>query len=288
MKKRIKIPVREYVIITLGYIILAIAIKFFLAPNKIANGGVTGIAIIINHFIPRLSVGLLMLILNGLLFILAFSVIDGEFGIRTVYASMGLSILLSVLDKFIPSTVAITHDLLLATLFGTVITGIGMGMVFNENASTGGTDILAKLLTKFKNLDIGKALLIVDLIIALISGFIFSAEIGMYGILSVILMGIIIDLVIEGLNSCKSIIVITSKNDLINKYIIEKLERGCTVFEGKGSYSGNRKEVLFTVLDRKQFIKLKNYIKEVDPKAFVIVGEAREVLGEGFKNIGDL
>ncbi|AEB75100.1 YitT family protein [Clostridium botulinum] len=287
MKENFKKNIKEYTIITLGYVILAIAIKFFLAPNKIANGGITGVAIIINYFIPKLSVGLLMVILNGALFVLAFSAIDGKFGARTVYASMGLSILLSILDKFIPPTVAATHDLLLATLFGTLITGIGMGIIFNENASTGGTDIFAKMLTKFKNIDIGKALLIVDLVIALVSGFIFSAEIGMYGILSVILMGIIIDLVIEGLNSCKSIIVISSKKDMVNKYIMEELERGCTLIQGKGAYSGNDREILFTVLDRKQFIQLKNYIKEIDPSAFIIVSEAHEVLGEGFKNIID-
>lgn len=285
MKIKLNNTVKDYIIITLGYIILAIAIKFFLAPNKIANGGITGVAIIINYFIPKLSIGLLMVILNGVLFVLAFSVIDGTFGARTVYASMGLSFLLTILDKFIPPTVAVTHDLLLATLFGTVITGIGMGIIFNKNASTGGTDIFAKMLTKFKNLDIGKALLIVDLIIALVSGFVFSAEVGMYGILSVILMGIIIDFVIEGLNSCKSIIVISSKNDMVNKFIMEELNRGCTMIQGRGAYSGQNKEVLYTVLDRKQFISLKNYIKEIDSKAFIIVSEAREVLGEGFKNI---
>ncbi|AYF53636.1 YitT family protein [Clostridium botulinum C] len=287
MKENFKKNIKEYTIITLGYVILAIAIKFFLAPNKIANGGITGVAIIVNYFIPKLSVGLLMVILNGALFILAFSAIDGEFGARTVYASMGLSILLSILDKFIPPTVAATDDLLLATLFGTLITGLGMGMIFNENASTGGTDIFAKMLTKFKNIDIGKALLIVDLIIALVSGFIFSAEVGMYGILSVILMGVIIDLVIEGLNACKSIIIISSKKDIIDKYIMEELKRGCTLIQGKGAYSGDDRQILFTVLDRKQFIKLKNYIKEIDPSAFIIVSEAHEVLGEGFKNIID-
>ncbi|KGN03361.1 membrane protein [Clostridium novyi A str. 4570] len=285
MKNKLNDTVKDYAIITLGFVIIAIAIKFFLAPNKIANGGITGVAIIINYFIPKLSVGLLMVILNGVLFILAFSVIDGTFGARTVYASMGLSVLLTILDKFIPPTVVATHDLLLATLFGTVIIGIGMGIVFNRNASTGGTDIFAKMLTKFKNLDIGKALLIVDLIIAVVSGFTFSAEIGMYGILSVILMGVIIDFVIEGLNACKSIIVITSKNDEVNKFIMEELNRGCTMIQGKGAYSGQNKEILYTVLDRKQFITLKTYIKEIDPKAFIIVSEAREVLGEGFKNI---
>ncbi|MEL7597651.1 MAG: DUF2179 domain-containing protein, partial [Clostridiaceae bacterium] len=113
----------------------------------------------------------------------------------------------------------------------------------------------------------------------------FSPELGMYALLAVILNGMIIDSVIEGLNKCKSVMVLSSKNDLINKYIIEELERGCTIFEAKGAYSGENREVLYTVLDRKQFINLKNYIREIDKTAFITVSEAHEVLGEGFKDI---
>ncbi|QGU96224.1 DUF2179 domain-containing protein [Clostridium bovifaecis] len=281
MKKHIK----EYIMITVGYIILALAIKFFLAPNKIAGGGVTGIAIIINHLIPSFSVGSLMLIMNIILFIVGFIAIGGKFGAKTIYASLGLSGLISLLDKYISPEVALTHDLLLATLFGTFLSGIGMGIVFNANASTGGTDILAKILNKFIHLDIGKSLLIVDFVVAVAAGLTFSPEIGMYGLLSVILNGITIDTVIEGMNTCKAIIVMSSKNDLINKYIIEELDRGCTLFEGKGAYSGSKIDVLYTILDRKEFIKLRNYIREIDKKAFITVSEAHEVLGEGFKDI---
>lgn len=276
--------IKDYIVITIGYIILALAIKFFLAPNKIVSGGITGIAIIINNY-TTVSVGMLTLVLNGVLFIVAFGVIGGNFGARTVYASLGLSVVLIILDKFIPKNFAVTNDLLLATLFGTFISAIGMGIIFNKNASTGGTDILAKIITKFVHLDIGKSLLVVDFVVAVAGGIAFSAEIGMYGILSVILLGITVDMVIEGLNKCKSVVVISSKNYLINKYIIEELDRGCTIFEGKGAYSGNSIDVLYTVLDRKQFIKLREYIKGIDKKAFITVSEAHEVLGEGFKDI---
>lgn len=280
MKNKIK----DYIVITIGYIIIALAIKFFLAPNKIASGGITGVAIIVNNY-TKVSIGMLTLVLNGILFIVAFSAIGGKFGARTVYASLGLSVVLIILDEFIPSDFALTNDLLLATLFGTFITAIGMGIIFNRNASTGGTDILAKILSKFIHLDIGKALLVVDFVVAVAGGFAFSAEIGMYGILSVILLGITVDMVIEGLNTCKTVVVISAKNYLINKYIIEELDRGCTIFEGKGAYSGNSVDVLYTVLDRKQFIKLREYIKGIDKKAFITVSEAHEVLGEGFKDI---
>lgn len=277
--------IREYTMVTIGYIILALAIKFFLAPNKIAGGGVTGIAIIINHLIPSFSVGSLMLIMNIILFIVGFIAIGGKFGAKTIYASLGLSGLISLLDNYISPEVALTHDLLLATLFGTFLSGIGMGIVFNANASTGGTDILAKILNKFIHLDIGKSLLVVDFVVAVAAGLTFSPEIGMYGLLSVILNGITIDTVIEGMNTCKAIIVMSSKNDLINRYIIEELDRGCTLFEGKGAYSGSKIDVLYTILDRKEFIKLRNYIREIDKKAFITVSEAHEVLGEGFKDI---
>jgi len=281
----IKKHIKEYVMITIGYVIVALAVKFFLEPNKIAGGGVMGIAIIINHLIPSISVGTLMLIMNIVLFIVGFAAIGGRFGAKTIYASLGLSGLISLLDKYISPEAALTHDLLLATLFGTFLSGIGMAIVFNENASTGGTDILAKIINKFVHLDIGKSLLIVDFVIALAAGFTFSPEIGMYGLLSVVLNGITIDNVIEGMNIAKAVVIMSSKNDLINKYIIEELDRSCTIFEGKGAYSGKKIDVLYTILGRKEFIKLKNYIKEIDKKAFISVSEAHEVLGEGFKDI---
>lgn len=280
MKKNIK----DYTMITIGYIIVAFSIKFFLAPNKIAGGGTSGIAIIISNIIPSLNIGLLMLTMDVILFTIGFILIGKSFGAKTVYAALGLSGLLSVLDAFIPDVV-VTNDLLLATLFGTFISGIGMAIVFNANASTGGTDILAKIVNKYMHFDIGKSLLLVDFFIALTSGFTFSPEIGMYGLLSVIINGITIDTVIDGMNSCKAVMVMSTKTDDINKYIIDELERGCTIFHGKGAYSGNKIDVLYTVLDRKEFIKLKNYIKEVDKRAFITVNEAKEVLGEGFKDI---
>ncbi|MCY6371277.1 YitT family protein [Clostridium ganghwense] len=281
MEKRFK----EYFWTTIGFLIVAFAIKFFLAPNKIAGGGVMGIAIIINHLIPNLSIGILMLAMNAVSFIIGIIIIGPSFGAKTIYASLAMSAVIDVLDRLIPPTTAITNDLFLATFFGTVLSGIGMGIVFNQNASTGGTDILAKIMNKFVHIDIGKALLIVDLIIAVFCGVIFEAEIGMYAIFSVILLGFIIDSVIEGLNKCKTVMVVSGKNDMINKYIIEELDRGCTIFEAKGAYSGNNREVLYTVVDRRQFIKLKNYIKEIDKRAFITVSEAHEVLGEGFKDI---
>jgi uncharacterized membrane-anchored protein YitT (DUF2179 family) len=276
--------VKEYFLITIGFLIVAISIKFFLEADRIAGGGVMGIAIIINKISPNLSVGMLMFVLNLVLFVFAFSAIGGHFGLKTIYSSLGLSGSVWILDKLVPNGI-ITTNLFLATVFGTLIGGIGMGIVFNQNASTGGTDIIAKILNKFFHIDIGKSLLIVDFIITLFAFATLGVELGMYSLLSVILLGFIIDNVIEGFNMCKQIMIISKKNEEFSKYIIQELKRGCTIFNGKGGYTWEDTYILYTVLSRSEFIKLKKYIKEVDPTAFITVSDAREVLGEGFNNI---
>jgi uncharacterized membrane-anchored protein YitT (DUF2179 family) len=277
--------VREYILITVGVLLVAIGIEFFLAPNKIAAGGVSGMAIIINYYMPSISIGSLMLIMNIILFIIAFIVIGNQFGGKTIYTSLSLSGMIWVMDKVMTPNMKVTNNLMLASIFGTFMCGIGLGIVFNQNASTGGTDILAKILNKFVHLDMGKSLLVVDFIITLLAAISFGADAGMYALLAVIINGFVIDTVIEGLNISKQIMVISSKTDSISKFIIEDLERGCTILQGKGGYSKEVTYILYTVLGRKEFIKLKKYIRETDTKAFIAINDAHEVLGEGFKDI---
>lgn len=275
---------KEYVIITIGIILVALSVEYFFAPNKIAAGGVTGAAIVINAITPKLSIGMLTLVFNVVLFVVAFAFVDGKFGVKTIYASLGLSIILWIIEKFF-NPVAVTTDLMMATIFGTLISAVGMALVFNENASTGGTDILAKILNKFFHLDIGKSLLIVDFIITFASILTFGINVGLYAMLSVILLGLVVDRLIEGFNVCKSVFIISKKNVEISRYIIYTLDRGCTFLKGMGAYTGEENDVLYAVISRNQFIKLKKFIKEIDSEAFITVGEVHEVLGEGFKDI---
>lgn len=275
---------KSYLIITFGIILVSISVEYFFAPNNLAAGGVTGAAIVMNAIFPNLSVGVLTLIMNVALFAVAFMFIDGNFGVKTIYASLGLSVILWIIEKFLNPT-ALTTDILMATIFGSIISAIGMAIVFNENASTVGTDILAKILNKFFHLDIGKSLLIVDFVITFASALVFGIDLGLYAILSVILLGILVDRFIEGFNSCKSIFIISSKNKEISQYIMQELDRGCTFLKGEGAYTGKDSNVLYAVINRNQFIKLKNYIKQIDNNAFIAVGEVHEVLGEGFKDI---
>ena len=275
---------KSYLIITFGIILVAISVEYFFAPNNLAAGGVTGAAIVVNALFPKLSVGILTLIINTALFVVAFIFIDGNFGVKTIYASLGLSIILWIIEKFF-NPLPITTDIMMATIFGTIISAIGMAIVFNENASTGGTDILAKILNKFFHLDIGKSLLVVDFVITSASAVVFGIDLGLYAILSVILLGILVDRFIEGFNSCKSIFIISRKNKEISKYIMKELDRGCTFLKSEGGYTNNESNVLYVVVSRNQFIKLRNYIKQIDHTAFIAVGEVHEVLGEGFKDI---
>lgn len=275
---------REYLIITFGIILVALSIEYFYAPNNIAAGGVTGIAIIINAVIPSFSIGVVSFVLNGLLFIVALIFIDGKFGVKTIYASLGLSVIIWAIERFL-KPVAITNDLMMATIFGTLISAFGMAIIFNENASTGGTDILAKMLNIFFHLDIGKSLLVVDFVITLASAFVFGVDVALYSMLSIILLGLIVDRVIEGFNACKSIFIISKSNYEISRYIIDTLDRGCTFINGVGAFTEKETNILYAVLSRNQFIKLKKFIKDVDPDAFITVGEVHEVLGEGFNDI---
>lgn len=280
MNKKIK----DYLIITIGIILVALSVEYFFIPNDLAAGGVTGFAIVINYYLPFLKTGMLVIIMNAILFIVAFIFIGGNFGAKTIYASFGLSGMLWFIEKFM-HPIAVTKDLMLASIFGTLVSAIGMAMVFNANASTGGTDILAKILNKFFDLDIGKSLLAVDFIVTLLATITFGVDVGLYSLLSVMINGLTIDRIIDGFNSVKEIIIISSNWEVISDYIIKSLERGCTIFDGKGGFTQQDTKMIYTVLGRSEFIKLKNYIREKDPKAFITISEAYDVLGEGFSDL---
>lgn len=280
MKKAVK----EYLYITLGMCMIIISAEYFIIPNNIAGGGVTGLSVILHHYFPAISVELFYFILNIILFIIGFIFIGKSFGVKTLYAAFGLSGGMWLVKNTLNPT-AITKDLILAVIFGSLLTGSGLAIVFNQNASTGGTDIIAKILNKYISFDMGKAMFSVDIIVTIMCGITFGWEVGMYALLFVMLIGLIIDRVIEGFNVCKQVMIMSAKNEDIRRFIMKDLDRGCTIFNGKGGYSGEETYVLYSVLSRKEFIRLKHYLKEVDPKAFITVNEVHEVLGEGFKNI---
>lgn len=277
--------IKEFALITMGIFLVAVSVVYFFEPNNIAAGGITGLAIVINHYIPFISIGPLVLMMDAILFIVALIVLGAKFGAKTIYSSFLLSTSMWLMQTFIP--INITNDLILATIFGTLISAVGMAIVFNANASTGGTDIIAKILNKFFHIEIGKSLLIVDFLVTLLGAVTFGINIGLYGLLAVIINGVVIDNIIAGFKTKSEITIISEKNKEISKFILDDLERGCTFIKGIGGFTGKDTSILYTVLDRNEFIKLKNKIKEIDKNAFITVGEVHEVMGEGFMGIDE-
>ncbi|MFA9397103.1 MAG: YitT family protein [Clostridiaceae bacterium] len=276
---------KEYFLITFGVVLVAAGIYFFLMPNDLAAGGVNGLGIILNNFFPKLPVGFIMLVLNLILFVIGFLLIGSNFGMKTIYASISLSGVIWLFEKVYPIKTPLIDDLMIQLIFGVLISGAGMGIVFNHNASTGGTDIIAKIINKFFHLDIGKAMLLSDFFITLLAGVTFGLQLGLYALLGVIMNSFVIDTVIEGFTVCKEIVIISKEGDKVKKFIIDELGRGATIYFAKGGFSGKEKEVITTIMDRKEFIRLRNYIKEIDSTAFITVNNVKETLGEGFKSI---
>lgn len=271
---------KKYLLITIGVILLAVSLQFFYYPNDIAAGGVSGLALIINSY-TGIAPGIVMNICNVILFTLALIFIGKEFAARSVYAAFGTSIALSILEKIFPNIV-ITTDPMLAVVFGSAIAAFGIAMVFDQNSSTGGTAIIAKLLNKYFKMDIGKSLLLADCFVVILALIAFGIEKGLYGMLSCFIMGFMIDKIIEGFNDCKQLIIVSSKYEELREFILNSVDRGCTKIQGTGAYSNEEVSVLYVVVNRKEFISLKNEMKKIDPKAFITVSDAKEVLGEGF------
>lgn len=273
---------KDYVITSIGALIVAVGICFFLIPADLATGGITGLAMIINNLFPVISIGQVLLVLNIILFIVGFITIGKAFGAKTIYASFLLSGIIYLFDTFVKIEQPLVDDLFVNLIVGILIQGIGLGIVFNQDASTGGTDIIAKVLNKYFNLEIGKALLMADFVVVSLAAYSFGIELAIYAFLGIIMNGLIIDTAIEGFNLKVSVSIISKETDAIQKFIVDKLERGATIYTAKGAYTMRDKEIVTSVMDKKEFIKLKTFIKQLDPDAFVMISNVREVLGEGF------
>lgn len=274
--------IKNYVAITIGVLIVALGICFFLIPADLATGGITGLAMVVNDLFPVISIGQMLLILNIILFIVGFITIGKAFGAKTIYASFLLSGIIYIVDTYFKIDQPLVDDLFVNLIVGILIQGIGLGIVFNQDASTGGTDIIAKVLNKFFHFEIGKALLMADFVVVALAAYSFGIELAIYAFLGIVMNGFIIDTAIEGFNLKISVSIISKESDLIQKYIVDQLERGATIYTAKGAYTMNDKEIITSVMDKKEFIRLKTYIKSIDSEAFVMISNVREVLGEGF------
>lgn len=271
---------KEYILSTLGVALVTVALEYFFFPNGIAAGGVSGLALAINAIID-INPSVLVFVFNVILFALAFFLIGGSFGAKSIYSTIIMSIFMWVCETFL-SPKAITENLILACIFGSAVLAMGTAIVFYQDASTGGTTIVAKILNKYIHIPIGQGLLIADCTVTLLAIYSFGIEKGLFGLLSAILIGNLVDKFIAGINPVKQVFIITNKEKLVVDFINNDIDRGCTILTGKGGYTKENTTVIYTVLTSKQFITLKQFIKHYNPEAFLTVSESTEALGKGF------
>lgn len=277
--------IEDYFIIFVGCFLLAISIDKFFLPHNLVTGGFSGLSIIIKRYADsllgvNLSISLINLILNLPLFVVTFFLLGYNMLIRSFFATLSVSLSLYILTYFPP----IPSDLFIASVFGAVFAGIGLGLVFSRSATTGGTDLVCTITNKFlKQNNIAKQLFILDSSIILLGLFAFGIENCMYAIISVFICTKIIDTVLEGIGFAKVVYIITDHADEVSQKIFTTLDRGVTGLESHGMYTKVQRVTLMTVVPTKDLPKLKEITKEIDNRAFMIISDAREVFGEGFK-----
>lgn len=276
--------VKSFFVMTMGCVLLAIGVYFFKIPNGFATGGVTGIGTILAKITP-ISPGTWIWGLNIFLLIMGFIFLGKQNGVKTVYCSMLYSAITYVLEVVVPITEPLSNQPLLELVYAMLLTSIGSALIFNAEASSGGTDITALILKKYTNIDVGKALLAVDFIVAASSFIVFDIQTGLFSLLGLFAKAFIVDTVIDNLNTCKYFIVITDRREEISTFIMETLHHGVTVCSVTGEYTKQEKAMIHTVCKRIEAIRLRSKIKEIDPRAFIIITTSSEIIGRGFRGI---
>ena len=285
MRRELGKNLKEWSLITLGVVIMTVGIYFFKFPNHFSTGGVTGIAVVLGHYVPGLTPGTFVSIINILLLIIGFLVLGKSFGIRTAYASLLMSGLLQLLEILLPLEKPLTSQPLMELLFAVGLPAVGSALLFNLDASSGGTDIVAMILRKYTSLNIGIALLCSDTIITLAACVAFGMETGLFSVLGLIIKSLFIDVVADNLRIQKCFHIITSHPEKLEKYITEDLHRGATRLHGEGVYTHDGKTILLTAVNRHQAVLLRNYIHQEDPAAFLIITTSTEIIGKGFRGV---
>ncbi|NPA37209.1 MAG: YitT family protein [Chlorobi bacterium] len=289
--KKLYAVIFDYAKVTLGAFILALGYVLFINPYNIVPGGVYGIGIVVHKLIPAIPVGTFGLLLNIPLTYLGIKILGPRFGIKTVVGMILSTIFMDSLTFFIGENdpLGLRDDLLLSSIFGGIIIGLGLGLIFRSKATSGGSDIIAMILAKFTKLPVGQLLITVDSVIVLIGLIVFKDwKVPLYSWITIYVTGKVIDLVLDGINYEKALIIISDKHQEIKERILLSLGRGGTYLEGEGLYSGKGKKIIFTVITRRELATLKAMIKLIDPNAFLTVMNTAEILGEGFKPLQEV
>jgi len=271
----------EYTILTLATLIMAAGIYLFRFPNHFSFGGVTGFAVVLSALFPISASGVTT-VMNVFLLILGLVVLGRGFGIKTIYVTVLLSGLLSLAERLFPMTEPFTDEPLLELIFAIVVPAIASAVFFNMDASSGGTDIIAMILTKYTRLNITTTLMLADVAVAISAFFIFDAETGLYSVCGLMAKSLVIDSVIENINLCKVFTIICDDPEPISEFILTRLKRGVTTYKAMGGYKKEEKTVIITIMRRTQAIELRNFIRVNEPSAFIAITNSSEIIGNGF------
>jgi len=278
---------RDYILILIGCLVQAVAMDVFLIPAQLAAGGVSGLAQIINA-LTGWPVGTLVLIMNLPLFVIGWRFLGGRrFLVRTIVTVVAYSLMVDALMLWLPKD-GVTREPILNAVFGGVIGGLGMGLVFRAQGTTGGTDILARLLGRWRGVPLSQSYLLTDTAIVFVAGLAFGWEAALFAVIALYVSGLAAELAAEGVGIVRAATIITSRPDAIATRVMEDMARGVTGWAGTGMYSGEERHILFVAVSRSEISQLKAIIQSVDPTAFVVIGQAHEALGEGFKPLTHL
>ena len=277
-------PIRDYGLIMMGMFLQAVGLRLFLVPAQLASGGVSGIAQLVNHF-TGWPIGLMILLGNIPLFAIGWRYLGGRrFTLRTGFAVIAFAFFTDAVLwlPFFPAH-GLTDDIVLNSLYGAVLTGIGSGLVYRGQATSGGSDILARILNHGRGIPMTQSYLITDTFVILSAGFIFGWPKALYALVSLYVSGLVVDATLEGIGVIRTAWIITSESAAVTQKILVEMQRGVTILNGTGAYTGAERPVLYCVVTRSEIQQLKAIVHEIDPKAFMVVGAAHEALGEGFQ-----
>ena len=279
-----KSKLKNFSLLTISTLIMAVGIYFFKFANNFTFGGITGIAVLVARFLP-ISASDFSFVVNILLLIIGWIVLGKSFAEKTAYSTILLSVSLSLLERIYPMSHPLTNEPLLELIFAILLPALGSAILFNIGASSGGTDVIAMILKKYTSVDIGKGLMISDLIFTLAGFLVFNVKTGLYSLFGLIMRSALIDNFIESFNRSKYFHVVTSNATCICDFIQNDLQRGATIVNATGAFTGDDKYIILTVLSPSQAVKLRNFIKEQDPKAFLLVSNTSEIIGKGFHSV---
>lgn len=273
---KMKFSFKEFATLTFGAAIVAVAVYFFMLPSKVTVGSASALALVISNFLP-LPVSVITFAINAGLLVIAYFLIGPEFGIKTVYTSLVMPCFMGLYEILFPNFQSITQEPILDVLCYILVVGIGIAMLFSCNASSGGLDIVAKLMNKFLRMEVGKALSISGMLVALSSALCYDSKTVVLSVVGTYFGGIIVDYFIFGLNIKRRVCILSSKFEEILSFILHDLHSGATIYEGVGAYNKQPRKEIITIVDKQEYRQLMDYLKAADPNAFITVYSVQEI-----------